>query len=39
VHFGNWIREEGIELILMERIKVNGDYRIDPDVSIDITVQ
>jgi IS5 family transposase len=39
VHFRNRIGEEGIELILKESIRINGDDRFDPDVSIDTTVQ
>lgn len=39
VHFRNRIGEEGVELILRESIRINGDDRFDPDVSIDTTVQ
>jgi IS5 family transposase len=39
VHFRNRIGEKGIELILKESIRINGDDRFDPDVSIDTTVQ
>ncbi len=39
VHFRNRIGEEGIELILKESIRINGDDRFDPDVSVDTTVQ
>jgi len=39
VHFRNRIGEEGVELILKESIRINGDDRFDPDVSIDTTVQ
>ncbi len=39
VHFRNRIGEQGIELILKESIRINGDDRFDPDVSIDTTVQ
>jgi IS5 family transposase len=39
VHFRNRIGEEGIELILKESIRVNGDDFGDADVSVDTTVQ
>jgi len=39
VHFRKRIGEAGIELILKESIRINGDNRFDPDVSIDTTVQ
>lgn len=39
VHFRKRIGERGIELILKESIRINGDDRFDPDVSIDTTVQ
>ena len=39
VDFQNLIGEAGVELILKESIRINGDYRFDPDVSIDTTVQ
>ena len=39
VHFRNRIGDEGVELILKESIRINGDDRFDPDVSIDTTVQ
>lgn len=39
VHFRNRIGEEGIELILKESIRVNGDDSNDPSVSVDTTVQ
>ena len=39
VHFRNRIGEQGIELILKESIRINGDDRFDPDVNIDTTVQ
>lgn len=39
VHFRNRIGEEGIELILKESIRVNGDDSNDSHVSIDTTVQ
>jgi IS5 family transposase len=39
VHFRNRIGEQGVELILKESIRINGDDRFDPDVSIDTTVQ
>ena len=39
VHFRNRIGEEGIELILQESIRVNGDDANDGNVSVDTTVQ
>ena len=39
VHFRNRIGEQGLTLILKESIRINGDDRFDPDVSIDTTVQ
>lgn len=39
VHCGNRIGDEGIELILKESIRIRGDDRFDPDVSIDTTLQ
>lgn len=39
VHFRHRIGEEGIELILKESIRVNGDDSNDPHVSVDTTVQ
>lgn len=39
VHFRNRIGEEGIELILKESIRVNGDDSSDGHVSVDSTVQ
>ncbi len=39
VHFRSRIGEQGVELILKESIRINGDDRFDPDVSIDTTVQ
>ena len=39
VHFRNRIGEEGIELILKESIRVNGDDSSDGHVSVDTTVQ
>lgn len=39
VHFRKRIGEEGIELILKESIRINGDDSQDPDVSVDTTVQ
>jgi IS5 family transposase len=39
VHFRNRIGQSGVELILKESIRINGDDRFDPDVSIDTTVQ
>ena len=38
IHFRNRIGEAGVELILKESIRINGDDRFDPDVSIDTTV-
>lgn len=39
VHFRNRIGESGIELILKESIRINGDDSKDDQVSIDTTVQ
>lgn len=39
VHFRKRIGEEGVELILRESIRVNGDDAGDPHVSVDTTVQ
>lgn len=39
VHFRNRIGESGIELILKESIRVNGDDSNDDNVNIDTTVQ
>lgn len=39
VHFRNRIGEEGVELILKESIRVNGDDSGDVHVSVDTTVQ
>ena len=39
VHFRKRIGEEGIELILKESIRINGDDSNDNDVSVDTTVQ
>ena len=39
VHFRKRIGEQGIELILKESIRVNGDDSDDPHVSVDTTVQ
>ena len=39
VHFRRRIGEAGIELILQESIRVNGDDGNDPHVSVDTTVQ
>jgi IS5 family transposase len=39
VHFRHRIGEKGIELILQESIRVNGDDSNDPHVSVDTTVQ
>ena len=39
VHFRNRIGEKGIELILKESIRVNGDDSSDGHVSVDTTVQ
>ena len=39
VHFRHRIGEKGIELILQESIRVNGDDSQDPHVSVDTTVQ
>jgi IS5 family transposase len=39
VHFRNRIAETGIELILRESIRINGDDSFDSNVSIDTTVQ
>jgi len=39
VHFRKRIGEEGVELILKESIRINGDDSNDPNVSIDTTVQ
>jgi len=39
VHFRNRIGEQGVELILKESIRINGDDSNDADVSVDTTVQ
>lgn len=39
VHFRHRIGEEGVELILKESIRVNGEDSNDDDVNIDTTVQ
>ena len=39
VHFRHRIGEEGVELILKESIRVNGNDSHDPEVSVDTTVQ
>lgn len=39
VHFRKRIGQEGMELILKESIRINGDDSHDPDVSVDTTVQ
>lgn len=39
VHFRHRIGEQGIELILKESIRINGDDADDPNVSVDTTVQ
>ena len=39
VHSRNRIGEAGIELIFQENIRINGDDKNDPHVSIDTTVQ
>jgi transposase, IS5 family len=39
VHFRKRIGEEGVELILRQSIRVNGDDSNDPNVSVDTTVQ
>jgi IS5 family transposase len=39
VHFRHRIGEQGIELILKESIRINGDDANDPNVSVDTTVQ
>ena len=39
VHFRNRIGEEGVELILKESVRVNGDDSNDGHVSVDTTVQ
>jgi len=39
VHFRNRIGEQGIELILKESIRINGDDANDDNVNIDTTVQ
>lgn len=39
VHFRKRIGEKGIELILKESIRINGDDSNDPHVSVDTTVQ
>ncbi len=39
VHFRHRIGEEGIELILKESIRINGDDSEDKDIYIDTTVQ
>ena len=39
VHFRKRMGEEGIELILKESIRINGDDSNDDDVSVDTTVQ
>ena len=39
VHFRNRIGEEGIELILKESIRINGEDSNDENVSVDTTVQ
>lgn len=39
VHFRKRIGEKGIELILKESIRVNGDDSNDPHVNVDTTVQ
>lgn len=39
VHFRKRIGEEGIELILKESIRINGNDKNDDEVSIDTTVQ
>lgn len=39
VHFRHRIGEQGIELILKESIRINGDDAMDPNVSVDTTVQ
>lgn len=39
VHFRKRIGEQGIELILKESIRINGDDSNDPHVSVDTTVQ
>ncbi|MBD0364938.1 MAG: hypothetical protein ICV53_02385 [Flavisolibacter sp.] len=37
MHFRNRIGEEGVELILKESIRVNGDDADDSHVSVDTT--
>src|SRR5690606_30590091 len=39
VHFRKRIGEEGVELILQQSIRINGDDSHDPHVSVDTTVQ
>ena len=39
VHFRKRIGEAGVELILKESVRINGDDSNDPDVSVDTTVQ
>ena len=39
VHFRKRIGEQGVELILKESIRINGDDSNDADVSVDTTVQ
>lgn len=39
VHFRNRIGEQGVELILKESIRVNGDDAHDDNVNVDTTVQ
>lgn len=39
VHFRNRIGEQGIELILKESIRINGDDADDDNINVDTTVQ
>lgn len=39
VHFRHRTGEAGVELIFKESIRINGDDALDPDVSVDTTVQ
>ena len=39
VHFRNRIGEQGIELILKESIRINGDDSNDDNINVDTTVQ
>jgi IS5 family transposase len=39
VHFRNRIGEQGIELILKQSVRINGDHAADNHVRVDTTVQ